>query len=122
MKYKISISDNNNFLYIRVNEPVTEDLLEAFLSDTAEKSSELGINRFLFDLRNASNNAGLGTHYQYAYERSKQLGFKLFSRHALLINPADRDSYDFVRTVLNNASYQSKIFEEEESAIKWLDE
>jgi len=122
MKYKVSISDNNNFLYIRVNEPVTEYLLEAFLSETAEKSSELGINKFFFDLRHAPNNADLGTHYQYVYNRSRQLGFKPFSRHALLIRPADKGTYDFVETVLNNAGYQSKIFEEEELAIKWLEE
>jgi len=122
MKYKVSISDNNNFLYIRVNEPVTEYLLEVFLSETAEKSSELGINKFLFDLRHAPNRAGLGTHYQYVCNRSRQLGFKPFSRHALLIQPADKYTYDFVETVLNNAGYQSKIFEEEELAIKWLEE
>ena len=38
------------------------------------------------------------------------------------INPEDMDAYSFVETVLINAKYESKMFTDELSAIKWLEE
>ena len=74
MKYEISVSDRKTYLHIRVNEPVTAELLKSFIGEAAEKSNENRIDNFLFDLRQAQNKAGLFRHYEMVYKQSKKLG------------------------------------------------
>lgn len=122
MKYTITSSENNTYLHILVTEEVTAELLHEFISETANKSIEYGIDNFLFDLRLSANQANPSTHYEFVYKRSKELGFKPFSKHALLVNSKDIYDYSFVETVLLNAGYQSKMFADESAAIKWLEQ
>jgi len=121
MEYDISVSDKKSFLRICVNEAVTAELLQDFIYETANKSKEYGIDNFLFDLRQAPNQTGLGVHYKFVYERSRELGYKLGSKHALLVAPEDMNTYDFVETILINAGYRSKMFADELAAIEWLE-
>ena len=121
MKYEIFLSDQKTYLQILVNEPVTLDLLESFIGETAKKANECSIDNFLFDLRRAPDQAEVTDHYVMVYKRSAQLGFKYQSKHALLVNQKDMDDYSFVESILINAGYQSKIFTDELSAIEWLE-
>jgi len=121
MKYNLSVSDRKTYVRIRINEPVTVELLEDFIRETAEKAKEYGINNFLFDLRCAPNRTTTTDHYGFVYRRSKQLGFKPGSKHALVVNPEDMADYTFVETVLINAGYQGKMFTDELAAIEWLE-
>ena len=121
MKYTISISDSKTYLRTNVNEPLTVELLEDFISETAEKAKECGITNFLFDLRHAPNRSALINHYKYVYSRSRQLGFKPASKHALVVSLEQLVEYRFVETVLINAGYQGKMFTDELAAIEWLE-
>ncbi|MFC1884906.1 hypothetical protein ACFL2O_09050 [Thermodesulfobacteriota bacterium] len=121
MKYEISVSDHNTYLHVRVNEPVTAELLKDFIGKTAEKAKECGIDNFLFDLRHAHSRTNLSAHYEMVYKQSQKLGFKPQSKHALVVSQKDRVDYSFVETILINANYKSKIFTEELSAIEWLE-
>jgi hypothetical protein len=89
MQYDISVSDRETYLNVRVNEPVTAELLEDFVCEAAKKATEFGIDKFLFDLRRAPDRASKLTHYDMAYKRSKQLGIKPGSTHALLVSLED---------------------------------
>jgi len=97
---------------------LTTELLEDFISETAEKAKECGINNFLFDLRRAPNRTSLSDHYEYVYKRSRQLGFKPASKHALVVNPEDMVDYSFVETILINAGYRGKMFADELTSIE----
>jgi hypothetical protein len=121
MNYNLSVSNLKTYVHIRINEPVTVELLEDFIRATAEKAKETGINNFLFDLRLALNRTSLTDHYEFVYRRSRELGFKLASKHALVVNPEYIDNYSFVETVLINAGYQAKIFTNELAAIEWIE-
>ena len=121
MKYEIFLSDRKTYLHIRVNEPVTSELLNDFIGETAKKANECRIDNFLFDLRNASNRADITDHYVMVNKQSQKLGFKSLSKHALLIRQKDIDDYSFVETILNITGYQSKMFTDELSAIEWLE-
>jgi hypothetical protein len=121
MKYEISVSGCNTYLYVRVNETVTAELLKEFIGETAKKAKECRIDNFLFDLRHAHNRTNLVTHYEMVYKQSKELGFKPHSHHALLVSQTDWDDYSFVETILYNAGYKSKMFTDELSAIEWLE-
>jgi len=121
MNYDISVSDRKAYIHVRVNEPVTLQVLKGFMHETAEKANEYGIDNFLFDLRQAPNRTSAFTHYEFAYNQSKQLGYKPRSKHVLLIGLEDMVDYGFVETFLINAGYQGKIFTDESAAIEWLE-
>jgi hypothetical protein len=120
-KYEISVIDGKKYIRIRVNEPVTPDLLEGFLRETAEKANESGVNNLLFDLRRAPNRTSSVWHYNFVHKRFKQLGFKRRNKHALVVGPEDKDYYYFVETLLINAGYQGKMFTDKSTAIEWLE-
>lgn len=122
MKFEISISKRKTYLNIRVKEAVTPDLLKEFVEETANSSNKNGINKFLFDFQQAPNKTSPIVFYDFAYDKSKRLGFKLGSKHALLVGLENRNDYSFVETILVNAGYQSKIFTDEKDAIEWIEE
>ena len=103
MNCDISVSDRKTYIHIRVNEAVTVELLEDFIREAAEKANECGIENFLFDLRHAPNHTGPFQHHEMVFKKSKQLGFKPYSKHALVVRPEDMADYSFVETILLNA-------------------
>jgi hypothetical protein len=121
MKFEISISERKTYLNIRVNKVVTPDLLKEFIEKTANNANKSGINKFLFDLRQAPNQTSPIVHYNLVYDKYRELGFKPGSKHALLVSLENRDDYSFVETILVNAGYQSKIFTDEKDAIEWIE-
>jgi hypothetical protein len=121
MNYDIAVSDRKTYMHVRVNEPVTLQVLKGFMHETVEKANEYGIDNFLFDLRQAPNRTSVFAQYEFAYNQSKRLGYKPLSKHVLLIGPEDMVDYHFVETVLINAGYQGKIFTDESAAIEWLE-
>ena len=122
MTYEISLSEQKTYLQIRVNEPVTSELLKDFIGETAKKADECRIDNFLFDLRCAPDRADVIDHYVMVYKQSPKIGFKSQSKHALVVSQNDMVDYSFVETILNNAGYQSKMFTDEGSAIEWLEQ
>ena len=121
MKFEISISERKTYLNIRVKEVVTTELLKDFIEKTAERSNKSGINKFLFDLRQAPNQTSLVVHYDFVYDKSRGLGFKPGSKHALLVSSENMYDYSFVETILLNTGYQSKMFTDEKDAIEWVE-
>ena len=122
MNFDILISKNKTYLNIHVNEAVTLELLEKFIIETAKQANAGGFNKFLFDLRQAPNQASNFDHYDFVYDRSKKLGFRLGSKHALLVSLEDVNDYRFVETILLNAGYKSKMFTDEKVAIEWVEQ
>ncbi len=59
MDYDISVSDSKTYIHVRVNEPVTLQVLKGFMHETAEKANEYGIGNFLFDLHSYQKPATL---------------------------------------------------------------
>jgi hypothetical protein len=121
MNYDISVSDRMTYIHVRVNEPVTLQVLKGFMHDTAEKANEYRIDNFLFDLRQAPNRTSGFAHHEFVFSQFKRLGYKPHSKHVLLISLEDMVDYGFVETFLINAGYQGKIFTDESAAIEWLE-
>jgi len=120
MKYDVSVSDNKRYIRIRVNEPVTADVLKGFISETANKTKEYKVNKFLFDLRNSPNRTSPSIHYEFVYKRVEELGFVHGSKHAIIVKTEDIPDYHFVETILDNAGFNGKIFTDERKAIEWI--
>ena len=121
MKFDISISKRKTYLNIHVKEAVTPDLLKEFIEKAADNSNKSGINKFLFDLRQAPYQTSTIGLYNLIYDKSRKLGFNTGSKHALLVSLENRDQYSFVETIMLNAGYQSKIFTDEKDAIEWIE-
>jgi len=121
MEYEISVEDNKQYLFIRVHGLVTDDLLTELIRKAAEKAHEAGVDKFLFDLRRATNQARTMTYWQVAYNLLKELGLKSSSKYALLITPERMEDYSPLETFLLNASYQSKIFIDGLEAKEWIE-
>jgi len=121
VNFKISISERKTYVNIRIKEVVTPNLLKEFIEKTANHSNKSGIQKFLFDLRQAPNQTSPIVHYDFVYDKSRELGFKPGSKHALLASVENKDDYSFVETILLNAGYQSKIFTDEKDAIEWIE-
>jgi len=122
MKYEISISGNQKYFIIRVNDPMTAGFLAEWLRATAEKMKGSGTDEFLFDLSRAQNQVSLTSQWRAIKNLMTELGFKPHSKYALLVTPELLADYDFVETVMINAGYYSKRFINESDAIKWLEE
>jgi len=120
MKNEIFVEDNKEYLVIRVDDPVTDNLLTELIRKVAGKASETGINHFLFDLRRAANQAHTITCWEVIHHLMKELGFGSLSKHALLVTPERADEYSLLDTFLFNAGYQSKMFISESEAIEWM--
>ena len=121
MVYDISISESTTYVHTRVNKALTKELLNDFLHETAETGVKYGINSFLIDLQNAPNLTSVSVHYELASDKSKHMGFRPGSKHALVVSPEERALYRFVEAGLINAGYEAKVFTDEQAAIEWLE-
>ena len=121
MDYEISTSDNLSYIVIRVNKPMTTELSLRFGPEIMRLAEEKNINQFMFDLRGSVNIQSVVKNYNFAYRDIEEFGFPRASRTAFLVGKNDR-SHDFITTAFLNAGYNVKLFNGENSAIKWLEE
>ena len=119
-EHEIKVYQNNVTRYASEYENKKE-VYNLLLEETAKKSNESEINKFLFDLRQAPNKTPVGIHHDFVYNKSRNLGFRPGSKHALLISPESREDYSFLELILSNAGYKSKMFEDEKEAVEWVE-
>ncbi len=119
MDYDVSVSENGNYIIIKVNVPMTNALGVRCGTDAKALGDQRGIERFLFDSRGAPNIESVTANYQFAYEDIGNFEFPRLARSALLVDPDDH-SLDFMETVFLNAGYNVKLFSDEKEAIGWL--
>ena len=100
---------------------MTTDLAGQWYADLEERNRSLDIKRFLFDVRSANNVSSIIENYLFAYEGSASLDMPRDVRSAILISEEDH-SHDFIEVTFRNAGYNVRIFTDESSAVKWLEE
>jgi hypothetical protein len=120
MKYEISVSDDSKYICVRIDEPMTTDVLNRFISETADKAKEHEVKRFLYDVRNSPNRIDHAFYSDLVYKRAVELGFVYGTKHAILVDGGDMPDYHFVETILNNAGYLGRMFTDETEAVEWL--
>ena len=81
-----------------------------------EKPGVLGC---LIDIRGTTSVSSVADKYEFAHEKAKTIGMPYHWRFAFLIDRGD-DSPDFIETVMENAGYMFRIFDDEREAIDWL--
>jgi len=121
MKYKISLSEDGTYVKIRVFEVITENLEREFAEKAIQDARQNDIKRFLVDVRGTSNVASSVEQYLFGYKAMNQFGLERGSKIAILAGEND-NSHNFIETVLVNAGYRCRIFQDEETAVQWLKE
>lgn len=119
MDFKISVSEENKYLIIKVNVPMTAELGGRCGIEATALGKKTGISRYLFDLRGFPNVDGATTSYEYVNRDMYLLGLPKNERTALLTDSEDR-SHDFIAHLMNNAGYNIKVFDSEQASIDWL--
>ncbi len=119
MTYTIALSEDKKFLIMRAKGDFTIDIARQWSAEITERSLELNIQGFLFDVRLARNACSVLENYNHAFRDSDNLHLIKKVRSAILISEDDR-SHDFVETTFRNAGFNVKIFTDESAAVKWL--
>ncbi|MGD2094218.1 MAG: hypothetical protein PVH77_04330 [Phycisphaerales bacterium] len=120
MKYEISVSNNNEYIHISVDESATVDVVNRIISEMAEKAKEYEVKKFLYDVRKAPNRINPAFYSDLVYKRAGELGFVYGSKHAIVADIKDMPDYHFIETILNNAGYLGRLFTDETEAVEWL--
>ena len=80
---------------------------------------KLGINKFLVDMTESRNTESVIDNYKFAYEDMTTSDIDPSARVATVISPDD-NSHDFVVTAMMNAGLNIALFNDIESAKKFL--
>ena len=121
MSFEVFLSDDEKQIVCRVTGPMDVDVAREFSLAIEDLNKERRVDRFLFDVRGASNVSGVLDNYTFAYRDMAELDLRRDIRSAILTSKGDR-SHDFVETLLRNAGYRARIFDDEAVAVAWLEE
>lgn len=120
MKFEVELSDDGTHVRIRVFTPITEELTREFTAAAIGLANQHGILKYLVDVRRAKNISSTISQYQMGYEDLAKVSFSRKSMIAVVYRAGDT-SHNFVETVMANAGFNCKLFEEDDAAaLKWL--
>ena len=118
--YEIGISPDETYVYARAfRKPYTAELALTLAGELVHIGEELSVLGCLIDIRGTTSVSSVVDKYEFAYEKATVAGLPHHWRFSFLIDHGD-DSPNFIETVMNNAGYMLKVFEDERKAIDWL--
>ncbi len=121
MAYEVMLSETGNYLLIRLTGKVTIELAWDFSVVATQRANQLGIDGFLFDVREAANVESDTQNYAFAFGGMAELKLSKTSRAAVLRHPDD-SSHDFLVWAAREAGYNVRIFTDRDEAVAWLEE
>ena len=119
MDYDIAVSEDNQYIRIRVLTDISIDLVKRFSRDVSKLSEQTNIKRILSDERGGKSLTNVVETYGFARKDWDGADPKRTWRIAVLKDP-DGPEYDCVETVMLNAGFKFRIFVQEDEAIAWL--
>jgi len=118
--YQIGISPDKNYIFARsFRQPYTAGLAQTLAGDLAQFGENLDVLGCLIDIRGTTSVSSVVEKYEFAYKKATSAGLPRNWRFAFLVDHGD-DSLNFIETVMNNAGFRFKIFEDEGEATNWL--
>jgi hypothetical protein len=119
MRNEVRLSDCGTYVLVRPTETTKWRNIVEYLSEAVKTAKANSVKTYLIDVRDVASGFSTLEHYQIAHHEGRKLGFATGSQIALLVSVGDR-SRDFVVTVVKNAGFDCKLFEEESAAKDWL--
>ena len=120
MEYTITPSADGNYVVLKIDGDFTAKQMMTCVIESHALGKQLGLRRYLVDVRQARNiDSALGN-VNFAYKDMKQVeGVDTRARVAGLVSPGDH-SHDFVATVSENAGMFLKLFTDFDEAVSYL--
>lgn len=120
MAHTISLSEDKKYILLRVIGEQTRKLSMQQNIESHTLGRQLGINRYLVDLREARNTEPVLDKYSFAYEDMQNAPeIDKLARVAFVVSPDDH-SHDFVVTVAQNAGFNVNKFTDFDQAVQHL--
>ena len=120
MQYEVSVTEGQTWIYARVYDPITKTLALDLLQDVARRATKHGIDNLLIDARGAPSMKSSIEDYNIINYRLEELGFKRWSKSAIVVDPEDK-THHFFETCTKNAGYNWRVFSDADHATQWLD-
>ena len=119
--FEISVAYDKTYIQLVVLTPLMTMpiAMEATLG-LKEVNDKVEINRFLLDLRNTRSTTTVNEKYEFAYEKLKALVQVPSEMRGALLKAEGNDSFRFLETVMRNANYNFRVFDDEVLALEWL--
>jgi hypothetical protein len=114
-----SISDSGKYLFCRVTEPVTAEVIYEMILQLNKLADETGINSRLIDARGMPNMLSVIANYDLAYKDMDEMSIDRSTKVAALRLPGEGEG--FAMTAIKNAGFNLRSFVDEAEAIAWLE-
>lgn len=120
MVCSIDVSADGKYIIQTITGEMTRSLALQYNLEAHARGAEVGLDRYLVDLRNARNVEPVTSNYEFAYgDMQETPGIDKYARVAVLVSPDDH-SHDFIEIVAHNAGLDVTLFCDLGSAIKHL--
>jgi hypothetical protein len=120
MAIKTYLAESGKYLVCRVDEPVTEEVVNQMSTQMNELAAKTGIRNRLIDARGMPNLMSVLASYDLAYKELDAMQMDRATKIAALRLPTTQAG--FASTVIKNAGFNLRVFAEESEAIAWLEE
>lgn len=118
--YSVEVHADGSFLVVRsFSRPVTLDIAVAFTQRFTALGEQHDIRHCLIDVRGTYDDSSILDKFNFAYTQASEAGLSPTWRVAVLRRPDDH-SADFIETVMTNAGYVFKLFDDQIEALEWL--
>ena len=121
MDYKIDVSRDKTHVIARPLINISKNLVLQMGKELAQLAGISNLQNVLFDFREIKCESSTIEKYEFAYGNAAKVGFKHDWKYAILVDGPD-PTRNFLETVMVNAGFICRIFEQEDAAIAWLTE
>ena len=119
MDYKIFVSKEGPWIELTLLSPITSDLIKIFSTELSKVAAKHRLGKTLVDVSRVSNTTDTLNQYNFAYSHVEKIGVPRSLPIAILTAPGD-SSHDLIETMLKNAGFFFKKFDDRQLAIDWL--
>lgn len=118
--YETGVSSDGVYLYARTfHTPFTAAVAQALATEFVQLGETLNVLGCLIDIRGTKSVSSVMEKYDFAYQKTNEIGLPRRWKYAFIKDHGD-DSLDFITTVMLNAGYVFRTFEDESIAVDWL--
>ena len=118
--FETGVSSDNTYLYARkFQAPFTATFAQILATEFTQLGEKLNVLGCLIDIRGIKSVSSVIEKYNFTYQKTTEIGLPRHWKYAFIKDQGD-DSLQFIETVMHNAGYLFRTFEDESIAVDWL--
>ena len=120
--FETGLSPDGTYFYARKFQvPYTAAVAQTLATEFVQHGEKLNVLGCLIDIRGTESVTSVVEKYAFAYKKTEEIGLPRHWKYAFIKDQGD-DSLKFIETVMLNAGYMFRTFEDESKAVDWLTE